>query len=155
MAGDAPRRTGMRSHYPTDRSTRGIPWPLDWDEHKYWDHFSFDDHLIDRCQYLDYDLREWGGGGPGLGGNWYTVKSDDPAALKEELAHLMREEIPLELQRIHRKETGGTGSRRSQTSRAKCPQARTACPEKSGHRRQRARFLTIRPRMGCPELASH
>jgi|GEM_PF-3123736 len=76
---------------------------IDWDEHKYWDHFSFDDHLIDRCQHLDYDLREWGGGGPGLGGNWYTVKSDDPAALKEELAHLMREEIPLELQRIHGK----------------------------------------------------
>jgi len=75
---------------------------IDWDEHAYWDYFSFDD-LFDRCEHLDYDRRGWGGHAPGLSGTWYTVKSDNPTALKEEITHLMRDVIPLKLQEIHRK----------------------------------------------------
>ena len=75
---------------------------IDWEEHAYWVYFSFDD-LFYRCDHLDYYGREWGGHAPGLSGTWYTVKTDNPEALKEQIKHLMRDEIPLELQEIHRK----------------------------------------------------
>lgn len=76
---------------------------IDWDGHAYWGNFSFEDHLFDRCKHLDYDCKEWGGSAPGLSGIWYTVRSDDPEALKDEIIRLMRDEIPLELQEIYAK----------------------------------------------------
>lgn len=53
--------------------------------------FSFWKDVLKWCDHFDYESREWEGGGPGLSGVWFKVRTNNPKALKQEIADLVKE----------------------------------------------------------------
>jgi hypothetical protein len=53
--------------------------------------FSFWSDVLEMCDHFDSESREWEGGGPGLSGVWFKVRTNNPKALKQEIADLIKE----------------------------------------------------------------
>ena len=55
--------------------------------------FSFWKDVLKWCNHFDFKSREWEGGGPGLSGIWFKVLTNNPRALKQEIADGVKELI--------------------------------------------------------------
>lgn len=62
-----------------------------WEEKDLGDRFSFWSDVLGMCDHFDYETREWEGGVPGLSGEWYKVRTNDPNALKLQIAEIVKE----------------------------------------------------------------
>jgi len=86
---NAPRGTFVASADDCDIESEVIEWAgltERWEESGMGDRQSFWRDVLWPCSEVIIKTNEWEGGGPGLSGTWYTVRTLNPSKLREEIA---------------------------------------------------------------------
>jgi hypothetical protein len=86
---NAPRGTFVASADDCDIESEVIEWAgltERWEQSGLGDRKSFWRDVLWSCSEVIIKTNEWEGGGPGLSGTWYTVRTMNPSRLREEIA---------------------------------------------------------------------
>jgi len=105
---NAPRGSFIASGDDDEIVDKVIEWAglsEKWVENDLYERHDFWREVLMECYNVQVKTREWEGGGPGLSGVWYSVRSMNPSELRKEIGHwfevmVERDKVELEQSRV-------------------------------------------------------